>query len=479
MTVHGVVNCWVDGRGIDPPTQIHSSPVVGLFAGATIFQLSTTFFVSLYKFLISSQAQSLGIVRRAYNKGTSTSVSLQYSASLGMDYWDERAPIGNHAWAVFEFTQAYPKFWVLLQLGVSTQVAADATGGTAYNDENGFGNTFPGFPGKLLLPWAPGSTNTGAITDSTNHSGVGISIAMERNGNSPWRGTTNDDGADTKGNPVWSDVMVWPRTANSGGVGAVNKHHMFGLYYDLACWKGIGGSSQTRGAPQLSIETFFTHQELKYDSHDSVFHMFVDKDQILVLNDSMNIHNHSIFYFGRYEPFMSSTHAPYVCLYKNLMFNDNSTVLTVNSNQVYGSRDLGWNSTAGEDQALNNSMLHHGGIIDPATGNVIGASLGLHATLSSSNPFFESSMNSVKPKVTNVPKVHNPIVYINEFPGRRSPVGEITFFKMASNVRSNVTFAGRLSASFGTSQFNSPKVIVPWHTGSYPGQFLTRSGTIF
>lgn len=475
MTTHGIINCWVDGRGIDPPVQIYTSTTTGIYAGSTIFQLTTSFFVTLYRFLNSSEAQSLGIIRRSYNVGVAAA---NYDGALGMDYWDGSLPIGNHAWAAFEFTNASPKFWLLIQLGFPETVSGDT-----YVDQNAFGIS-SGYPGKLLLPWISTNTNTSQITEATKHSGVGIAIATDINDISPWNGTTNNDGTDTKGVPVWtSSSAVWPRTNNDQAVSGSLKEHMFGLYYDMACWKTIGLYS-TVGTQQITVDTttYNTHDQLIYDNHDTIYHIIADENHITVFVDTMNINNSTFFYFGDYKKYpnvqLSSSIPPYVCLYKNLMFNDNTGILTLNSNQVYGSRDYGWNTVAREDQPNATSSLHHGGVLDPATGKVVGLSLFCNTIMTGSS-FFESSFNTVRPNDTKKIQLHNTIVCINEFPGRRAPIGEIEYFKLASNIRPATTLSNRSMAVFGTPHFSFHKIVVPWHTGSYPGINVTRSGTMF
>ena len=56
--------------------------------------------------------------------------------------------------------------------------------------------------------------------------GVGIQFAQRSDNGNPWAGTTNNNGADTKANPVWTaggggaSLCVWPRANGPGGSGA-------------------------------------------------------------------------------------------------------------------------------------------------------------------------------------------------------------------------------------------------------------------
>jgi NAD(P)-dependent dehydrogenase (short-subunit alcohol dehydrogenase family) len=59
---------------------------------------------------------------------------------------------------------------------------------------------------------------------------------------------------------------------------------------------------------------------------------------------------------------------------------------------------------------------------------------------------------------------------MNEFPERRSILGEIDWFSFTSNVRSATFFATGSLAVFGNPSMGSFKVVVPWFTGSSLGR---------
>lgn len=480
MTIHGVANCWVDGRGIDPPVQIHTSAITGPWEGSEIFPLSTTFFVSLYKFLISPEAISAGILRRACNKGTSNTLTAQYGAAAGMDYWDTTQAIGNHAWALFEFTNANPQFFLLMQLGFPIAVANNAFGGNGYFDQNSFGQS-PGAPARMIIPYTPTQLYVGQATEQTKYGGVGISIACKTDGTSPWMGSTLNNEGDTKGSPVWSpSALVWPRPNNETGVSGSLKDQMTGVYYDTNVYKPI--RNPVLGGPQMNVVAINPGGDIydvsRFDNHDTTFHMIVDVDKVAVIVDHMNIGNTSFFYFGPYKPYDASITIPYVNVYKNLMNLDTGDVLTANNQQVYGSRDFGFNTTAGEDQPINSTALHHGGVVDPVNFHVAGCSLYRPTTLAS-NPLLLRGENSFLPQPVRSWDFYNPVVCLNEYPNRRALLGEIEFFKFVSNIRSGVTFGSQNYATFGPTPRNQTKVAVPWPSGIVPGMSTTRAGVIF
>lgn len=129
----------------------------------------------------------------ASNNGSGAS-----SGQGNIDYHDGANPVGENAWicAAWDAGAGQP-FYILIQW-------ADAS-------------TFGASPGN------PGLLRSGSGTD-----GVGIAMAVRDGGGNPWNGTSNDDGADTKGTPVWTgaDVRVFPRSNATGGNDATNKENM-------------------------------------------------------------------------------------------------------------------------------------------------------------------------------------------------------------------------------------------------------------
>lgn len=112
----------------------------------------------------------------------------------------------------------------------------DRTGGANPSGENAFGvwvlHTSAARPGggtKLgaiyfFLAWVDTEPPAGWQLNSGTADGVGLAGAFLEDGNSPWNGTTVDDGTDTKGSPLWvaggSTVHFTERSNAPGGVDA-------------------------------------------------------------------------------------------------------------------------------------------------------------------------------------------------------------------------------------------------------------------
>lgn len=140
-------------------------------------------------------------------------VSLQYgSGGSGTDYFDGVAPFGDNAFFVYQFPPSDLRkfsFYVLVQYAGGA-VVGSAPGNPGLLS-GGSGDT----GGNILVQFALAATSSGADA-------------------SPWNGTTNFDGSDTKGTPVWEapvsgHVHVWPRSNNTGGSHATNRENGYRL----------------------------------------------------------------------------------------------------------------------------------------------------------------------------------------------------------------------------------------------------------
>ena len=126
------------------------------------------------------------------------------SGGTGFDYHDGANPAGENAWAVFRFLASASSlrttdFYVLIQ----------------WADTDAFGAS-PGNPGSL-------SNGTG---DS-----VGFMMAYREDGGDPWNGTTNANGADTKGTPVWAGTGLHVLSElNETGARSTNKEDLTYIY---------------------------------------------------------------------------------------------------------------------------------------------------------------------------------------------------------------------------------------------------------
>lgn len=132
--------------------------------------------------------------------GHMTRLALQWgSGGTGTQFWDEGSPFGENAFAVYSW-------------GSGAGTARDILIQWAASDDFG---TAPGGPATL---------NGVAAAD-----GVGITMATREDGSSPWNGTTNNDGTDAKGTPVWSPgtsvVHAIEVTNSAGGTHATNREN--------------------------------------------------------------------------------------------------------------------------------------------------------------------------------------------------------------------------------------------------------------
>lgn len=183
--------------------------------------------------------------------GNCTRVALQWGiAATGADWWDGANPFKTNAFAVYEFSSATPKFTVLIQYGTYA-------GG-------GYVGQGVGAPGQL--------------DGSASSYGCGIALALCEDGSSPWAGTTDDDGADTKGDPVW--------TAGGSTLYVV----------DRSC-----SSIAAAGSFVAKKENLLTALPGTY-SYRSRMHMVGNSDGFAILNSAADDGNYTIVAGGIYTP---------------------------------------------------------------------------------------------------------------------------------------------------------------------------------
>jgi hypothetical protein len=151
-------------------------------------------FVNLYDFM-----------QRHVTVGNATLHASNYgNGASGFDYHDGANPVGENAWAVFKFLASASSvrttdFYVLIQ----------------WADGSSFGS-------------APG--NPGSIENATSD-GLGIVMAYREDNGDPWNGTTNANGADTKGTPVWTGTGLHVLTKyNETGARSTNKEDLTRLW---------------------------------------------------------------------------------------------------------------------------------------------------------------------------------------------------------------------------------------------------------
>lgn len=164
-------------------------------------------------FDLLNTATGSGIITRiAHNTGSNA------GTGTGTGYWDQANTFGSNAWALFRFDSTADRSWdwyMLIQLA------------------SGSGN-FGDAPGN------PGLINGVAEILGSNEGSIGIAAAVMVNSAgssvSPWNGTTNDDGNDNKGDPVWDTVSagdvlnILPRSNSPDGDHASSRENMAEIY---------------------------------------------------------------------------------------------------------------------------------------------------------------------------------------------------------------------------------------------------------
>lgn len=161
-------------------------------------------FSNLYKFM-----------QRHVTVGNATLHASNFgSGGTGFDYHDGANPSGENAWAVYKFLASASSvrttdFYVLIQWAYSSTFGA-----------------------------SPGNPGAGDIADM-----IGVAMAYREDNGDPWNGTTNANGADTKGTPVWTGtgLHVFPER-NESGSWSTNKE---GLKYVLLPDTGGGADYRT------------------------------------------------------------------------------------------------------------------------------------------------------------------------------------------------------------------------------------------
>lgn len=189
-------------------------------------------------------------------------VALQYGASgTGTNFHDQSNPFGENAFAVFRVNSGS-----VPGAGPSIRRAQDYYVLFQWADAANFGTA----------PGAPARCSGVAATD-----GVGIAIAWRDDGLSPWNGTTNANGTDSKGASVWtagvSVLHVLPRSNDTGGSFSVAKENL--------------------------------HKIVDHATAGNLcrYHFIADRDSLIAFFDKGDTHSHNAFiYSGVYEPLSSS-----------------------------------------------------------------------------------------------------------------------------------------------------------------------------
>lgn len=378
-------------------------------------------YVNIYKYLTSLSASAFGVQLYASNNG------LNFGGT-GNDYPDTANYVGNNAWSVFKWSQANTPFYVLVQYGTGT-----------------FGAS-PGNPGMYSKP--------NNDTTTYNNGGVGVQIAMRPDGSSPWNGTSNADGSDTKSDPVWIDngnneLYVWPRP------------------------NGISSSNSTKKELCLSIAS-----QYNVNAGKNRMNVILDKENVAFNLDSLgNAGSYECLWFGRYNQYSSSYSASTVmsisCPYAmtwNYFETNVDPLYPSGSNNVFGT--------------LNPSGTLEGGVAhpDPKKG-VVGVSV------DTINTMFTLGGASGKHPNYKGDYVALPLqIFMNETIGPDNCMGLLgqssDFIRYIYGCATGDTSMDKLWCVFGgtTTTANSSKLLFPWDGVTTP-EFTTtvgsRSGVIY
>lgn len=455
-TFKGVLNCNFDYRAPDIGG--------GIGCGGSIHQ---EMFVTIYKFLSGSAGQSLGIVQRANNKGSTTDSNINYGyprgGSASMQYWDEEAPAGQNAWAVFEFTRASPPLWLHLQFA----------GGDAAVGYNRFG----------MAPGDPAIAAQGPATGDGSRDAVAISCAFRYNGASPWNGTTASTGSDTKGTPVWnSGSVIFPRCNAYGGTRETNAEAMMRL-------------------TTYESQIYLNHASASLDANSGIFHVIASEDSLLILTDACGIGDYNIFFVGKYDPIQTAISeslnwANYVCLHVHDVVNltGNPVIDAPNrmilprfgdaealaygprneATQMFGPFQIGAFSVVGG--GANNVYTNR------AESCIIDSNFLLSDTAANTPIYFRHPNRAISDLTGRTPGKFDmftiPISCYGDHFGY-GKLGQISAFMMVFGLPSNSTINNKQFAVFGDSRLNTIKLAVPWDGISIPGAAGGREGIPF
>lgn len=397
---------------------------------------STDYYLTLFNFLSSSGAQGNGIQLIAYNTGT--------NGTGGMNYSDERNRVGDNSLALFKFSLASPPFYVLLQFATGSNPATGNPFGIATGASVG------------LTASIYGNATNAAGTDVTNaavagfpasHGAVAIAVACLDNGGNPWNGTTNANGRDTKGNPVWvsgSDLRslcTWPRS--NGQTGS----------FDVTS-SAFNPAIHTRRHNMIPLVTHFSMSA----KHTSVS-VLADHTNLLISTDVNNTGNSTFFYFGKYNARPGLVpQVPYVCL------------ATTGSglNPPFSIRPQRFGTL--------NGLPEEGGVAHPV------ASFGVRACSLDYLRTFVTTQQLHPNTMFKFPHKFDQFVYfllLDEDPNQYGYLGTIDFFRLVFGTVPRAVSRTRNFAIFGGTNPAAAKLLIPWDGASPAGSGGNRRGKVF
>jgi hypothetical protein len=373
---------------------IHGS-VDHVNSGATPAQRNQELFTWIYNF----------VVNQLIANGYATMIATQYgTAGTGFDYHDGANPSGENALFLFRMNtsterpgggSALGAYYVLVQ----------------WADTNAFGAA-PGNPGKI-------SNGTG--------DGVGICAAFREDGTSPWAGTTNNDGTDTKGATVWtpggSTLHVMERSNSPGGGNVTNKENMNRV---IDCG---GGNAR--------------------------FHLIGDEDSIILLPDELNDTSYNIVYIGLYDaPSYITASYPLVFL---------STSLPMSTGHTYGT------VTGNSSQE---GLLVTADISGPGDG-------AWQMDLFDTNIMTAAQQPNIQITPNEFDEQDIPVIARDLNQTLYGLCGALPLAQQTFNVATESANAALDRAAFGSAVVASQKIVTPWGTAGAPNTTSTRAGRQF
>jgi hypothetical protein len=394
MTVSGVIN------------------IVNTVANAYDLDL----FISIYNYLISAQAVAKGVSLIASCKGAG-------SSGTGFDYYGTANAVGNNTWAVFLFGNATIPFYVLLQTA-------------NYNVAIGVS---PGAPGAAYV------------------AGLCIQVALRPDGSSPWAGSTNANGTDTKGTPVWTEnssgLCVFPRQNSYGGSYSTSKQYL----------QSLTTSTSTSG----------------YRSH-----FVIDENTIWFSSDSFVFSVgafQSNFYFGKYTPFtlgfdtqhsLTTATVPYVMLGDAL---NTSAVFTLGGSPLYG-------------PIVTPTVSYNGGVVNPVS--PLSGTIGFYGdilygawvqqALNPNTGYAGGTQYDPWPIALWAAESENVLDF--DKPAPCGFIGEITNYNYVPNVACGDTSPDLKYVFLGPTTLATSKMMFPWDGATTPAFGVTtgvKTGVIF
>lgn len=296
------------------------------------------------------------------------------------------------------------------------------------------GNSMP--PMNLAITYTD-SVHTGWTIDGSTSptSFCGLATAARDDGTNPWAGGTDDDGADTVANPVWtvggaSTLFTFDFFNEAGGTRATQKD----------CVRRVGFNTLSTAGNRV------------------LMHMWLDDDGILILCDTFNasIYPH---YNGAYDILAGNTHddgLPGVCVYdqNGRWFVPDGTLGAYGSTNQEGGALLPLRGSSGLTPQFH--LINHLG--------------------------FEQSSSYQPNRQLDVPGRNMPrIGLVNAAGSLLGRVGHLPTWirygwNLPCNSRNNTT---PHRAFFGNPATDDHRGVLPWHAGGPPGSNATRAGVQF